>query len=68
MGKPLFKEQFSIFPQLTYCPQYDPAKYEEIQAFYFEGMPLGDEKTRVFAYMACSCSGFGAWGRMSSRL
>ena len=51
MGKPLFKEQFSIFPQLTYCPQYDPAKYEEIQAFYFEGMPLGDEKTRVFAYM-----------------
>lgn len=33
------------------CPGYDPVEFPEVKAVCYDGMPIGNEKTKVFAYI-----------------
>ena len=46
-----YKKQLGTYPEVKYCPQYDPSGYGEIRALCFDGVPFNGKKTKVFAYM-----------------
>lgn len=35
----------------TYCPEFDPKGFPGIRALTYDGMSIGDKKTKVFAYI-----------------